>query len=70
MQLVQWLYPDAPARFYIDGRRVNRAAYESAYDMSRTCCYTTRAWQMPGGTFKRRNSCVVSPNQQRRGRKA
>lgn len=61
MQLTQWLYPDQPARFYIDGKRVSRDRFEQVRNTAtRLECFHTRAFPQPGGTFKRVNYSVAS----------
>jgi len=69
MNMTQTLSPDGPARFYRDGRRIGRAAYEAlmgrAYSDGTLCCLSTKAKQMPGGTFKRWNYSVISDRPQR-----
>jgi hypothetical protein len=59
--LTQWLYPDKAARFFIDGKRVSRAQYEHICSTAeRLDCFSTRAWPIEGGSFKRRNdSCAT-----------
>jgi len=55
MQLTQWLYPDAPARCYIDGKRVSRSRFDFVRDSAaRLDCFHTRCWPVEGG-FKRVN---------------
>ena len=64
MNLSEVLSPSAPARFHIDGKRVSRAHWEAvkerAYADGTLCCFSTRAKQMPGGTFKRWNYSYIS----------
>jgi len=69
MDITQILTTGAPARFYCNGVRIGRAAYEAlmdrAYSDGTLCCLSTKAKQMPGGTFKRWNYSVISEHPQR-----
>lgn len=61
--LVQTLNPDAPARYSANGRRISKSEYEriveTAYRLGKVDCLSTKAKQLPGGTFQRKNySCA------------
>lgn len=55
-QLSETAGADMAARFYVDGRRVSRAAYQAIKDSAqRLDCFATKARQLPGGRFRRTN---------------
>lgn len=55
-QLSETIGADMQTRFYVDGRRVSRAAYQSLKDRAqRLDCFATKARQLPGGRFRRTN---------------
>lgn len=44
------------ARFYIDGKRVSRATFQTVErEASRLDCFHTRAWPVAGGKTRRTN---------------
>ncbi|MBI2240310.1 MAG: hypothetical protein HYU59_05840 [Magnetospirillum gryphiswaldense] len=57
--LTEVRYPDKPARYFVDGKRVSKDAYEAlttrARMFGRLECFSTRAVPLPDGTFKRFN---------------
>ncbi len=65
MQLIQHLYSDKAARYYIDGRRVSRDKYEHTIIKARIagqqlCCFHTRAKQYGQGLFHRINYSSIN----------
>ena len=69
MEIRQTLTPDRPARFYLDGRRISRARYDSlmerAYSEGTLCNAWTRGADLGGGKFKRWNGWTISTSKQR-----
>lgn len=57
--LLEVRYPDKPARFFANGKRISRDEWERIHIRAnidgRLDCFSTRAIPQPGGTFKRFN---------------
>lgn len=55
-QLSETIGADMDSRFYVDGRRVSRSAYNALKDRAhRLDCFATKARQIAGGRFRRTN---------------
>lgn len=47
-------------RFCVNGKRVSRATFDAIRDQAtRLDCFSTRAWEMPGGKTRRTNYSVA-----------
>jgi hypothetical protein len=62
--LVEHLYSDKPGRYYIDGRRVSRDAYETAITTARMenrdhGCFMTKCKEIDNGRFHRINYSTI-----------
>ena len=63
-ELTQIITPDKPTRYSANGKRVSKDRYEEIERLARMFgrheCFTTRAKQLDGGTFKRWNYSYCS----------
>lgn len=64
MQLIQHRYSDKPGRYYIDGRRVSREAYETTIITARMNnldhgCFMTKCKEIDNGRFHRINYSTI-----------
>lgn len=58
-QLTEHTGGDVPSRYYVDGRRVSYAAFETLRDKAhrwgKLDCFQSRGRQLPGGRIRRTN---------------